>query len=244
MPRTNEHCENCYRHPKTPSCSSGCGVDKHLDEPLKNCAKCRMMKYCGTDCQKAHWAEHKPHCQNQSARNALRKSLGPDFVALEKSFRDWCKDNSKYLVGFAVSALGLHEDRKARIDSHVFLVGIEPVQISYPGQNTTSSRTIRYIVKSARCATMDEIHLLLDNKWGGTAEEAYAITEVSCSHRLGFLRMIVMDSSGVLPVPFDTFTIPTDIAHFSDEFIQTNYNPDWQRDLLKTFGQPLPPPSE
>ena len=30
---------------------------------LKNCTACRLVKYCGVDCQRAHWKQHKKACK-------------------------------------------------------------------------------------------------------------------------------------------------------------------------------------
>lgn len=38
----------------------------------KRCSKCKIAKYCGTECQKAHWSQHKESCkQVQAAQAAL-----------------------------------------------------------------------------------------------------------------------------------------------------------------------------
>jgi Ring finger domain/MYND finger/Sel1 repeat len=43
---TNPYCVNC-------------GVE---DVPLHGCSRCKLAKYCGTLCQKAHWKDHKKNC--------------------------------------------------------------------------------------------------------------------------------------------------------------------------------------
>ena len=35
-----------------------CGVRGYT----KRCARCGAVEYCSTECQKAHWREHKPEC--------------------------------------------------------------------------------------------------------------------------------------------------------------------------------------
>ena len=48
------------------ACAS-CG--KHGDDKvkLKNCTACRLVKYCGVDCQKAHRTQHKRACKKRAA---------------------------------------------------------------------------------------------------------------------------------------------------------------------------------
>ena len=49
-----EACANCGKH--------GSDVVK-----LKNCTACRLVKYCGVDCQKAHRRRHKKACKQRAA---------------------------------------------------------------------------------------------------------------------------------------------------------------------------------
>ena len=47
-------CANCGKH--------GSEVVK-----LKNCTACRLVKYCGVDCQKVHRKQHKKACKQRAA---------------------------------------------------------------------------------------------------------------------------------------------------------------------------------
>ncbi|EJK73263.1 hypothetical protein THAOC_05123 [Thalassiosira oceanica] len=51
----NEACANCGKH----------GSDS---VKLKNCNACLLVKYCGVDCQKAHWKQHKKACKKRAAK--------------------------------------------------------------------------------------------------------------------------------------------------------------------------------
>ena len=51
---SDEACANCGKH--------GSGTVK-----LKNCTACRLVKYCGVDCQKAHRKQHKKTCKQRVA---------------------------------------------------------------------------------------------------------------------------------------------------------------------------------
>ena len=44
----------------------GCGAKDRLDgEPLLGCSKCKVKKYCGKVCQRAHFEQHKGVCKSQ-----------------------------------------------------------------------------------------------------------------------------------------------------------------------------------
>lgn len=43
-----------------------CAFCHSKTEDLKRCFGCRKVFYCGKQCQKQHWKEHKPHCQKDS----------------------------------------------------------------------------------------------------------------------------------------------------------------------------------
>ena len=45
----NKHCENCLQ----------------TTSSLKVCSGCQLVKYCSTECQKAHWKIHKRLCKSQ-----------------------------------------------------------------------------------------------------------------------------------------------------------------------------------
>jgi TPR repeat protein len=44
----------------------GCGATRKL----KTCAKCKVARFCGTECARRAWPEHKPHCMRWEAQAA------------------------------------------------------------------------------------------------------------------------------------------------------------------------------
>ena len=50
---------------------ANCGIDSSCSEggtlKLKNCNACRLVMYCGVDCQKAHRKQHKKACKHRAA---------------------------------------------------------------------------------------------------------------------------------------------------------------------------------
>ena len=43
-----------------------CGKHGSDTVKLKNCTACRLVKYCGVDCQKAHRKQHKNACKKRA----------------------------------------------------------------------------------------------------------------------------------------------------------------------------------
>ena len=46
---------------------ANCGKTGSDTVKLKNCTSCRLVKYCGVDCQKAHHKKHKKPCKQRAA---------------------------------------------------------------------------------------------------------------------------------------------------------------------------------
>ena len=46
---------------------ANCGTESSDAVKLKNCTACRLVKYCGVDCQKAHRKRHKKACEQRAA---------------------------------------------------------------------------------------------------------------------------------------------------------------------------------
>ena len=46
---------------------ANCGKVSSDDVKLKNCTACRLVKYCGVDCQRAHRKQHKGACKKRVA---------------------------------------------------------------------------------------------------------------------------------------------------------------------------------
>jgi TPR repeat protein len=49
------------------ACCTGCGATRGK---LKTCAKCKVARFCGPECVRKAWAEHKPHCKAWEAEAA------------------------------------------------------------------------------------------------------------------------------------------------------------------------------
>ena len=47
--------------------SESCAECGRVDDGLKACKACKLVKYCNIDCQKAHWFNHKKACRKRTA---------------------------------------------------------------------------------------------------------------------------------------------------------------------------------
>jgi MYND finger len=58
---------------KGPGCNK---AKEELEEGvnLKLCAKCKLVSYCGKECQKAHWPKHKKQCKTPEKRAEEEKA--------------------------------------------------------------------------------------------------------------------------------------------------------------------------
>ena len=54
-------------------CCASCGIAEIDDVELVPCDGCDLVKYCGDDCQKNHWSQHKEACKKRAAE--LRDEL-------------------------------------------------------------------------------------------------------------------------------------------------------------------------
>jgi len=67
-------------HHKTNSNLTGqicatCGRKETIDIPLKQCSKCKQVRYCDKDCQSADWANHKSYCIEKERE--MKEANGP-----------------------------------------------------------------------------------------------------------------------------------------------------------------------
>eukprot|EP00985_Skeletonema_marinoi_P003285 scaffold1372_cov79-Skeletonema_marinoi.AAC.2 len=53
----------------TMMCCAACGTPEELvdDVKLKDCSACKLVRYCGVQCQKDHRPQHKRDCKKRAA---------------------------------------------------------------------------------------------------------------------------------------------------------------------------------
>jgi len=121
--RPGELCEKCCKHihPQTAASfnlimqthsASGCAKCLPPGVLLITCGGCKLTRYCGKACQKAHRPVHKESCDIEIRIKQCARSYGPETEAMHTSFTQWCEDNSPAFSKAAFSALEISLDRQ------------------------------------------------------------------------------------------------------------------------------------
>jgi len=202
---------------------------------LLTCARCKEVRYCSRACQKAQWQEHKDPCESHERILFALTLLGPKIERTFKAFTKFCKAVSGYLEVPAISALKLHLGRN-RVDTHVLLLKIRAKETIFKKTSKVTKGCITFKVESAECKTMKEMHQLLD--WRAGPLSTPEVTARTLAHRPGLLRLFVLDTSGLLPIPLDGYTLPTDISNWPSSY-HLKYDPNWLEKFLDSIGQPV-----
>ncbi|KAJ6512932.1 ankyrin [Mycena sanguinolenta] len=77
-------------------CCDACGKPPPSGGALKNCGKCRIARYCSTDCQRNAWPTHKKTCTPFSAANTA--TFKPVYV--ENGFTIPFAETTRGLAGY------------------------------------------------------------------------------------------------------------------------------------------------
>ncbi|EJK77595.1 hypothetical protein THAOC_00564 [Thalassiosira oceanica] len=89
---------SCFRVPAVPATDSdgrneacaNCGKHASDTVKLKDCAACRLVKYCGVDCQRAHRKQHKRACKQRAAELKDEKLYSQGHERPEGDFCPLC----------------------------------------------------------------------------------------------------------------------------------------------------------
>ena len=71
------------------TCANCCAVSSDAVK-LKDCTACRLVKYCGVDCQKAHRKQHKGACKERAAELKDERLYGQGHERPEGDFCPLC----------------------------------------------------------------------------------------------------------------------------------------------------------
>ncbi|KAF8955709.1 hypothetical protein BDZ97DRAFT_2063512 [Flammula alnicola] len=224
--KPGEMCEHCHKHIHPQSEPSkeimlahpppACQSCLPSNQTLKTCKRCKLVRYCGRDCQKAHWPDHKTACKvHIDLRNEARE-LGMFVEAKQASFARWCENNVQAFALAALSALGIHSqlDRE-RLQNYAFLITVDTRDITAAG---SKKLTFAHSILMARQVSMREMHLRYDWRFKGGA----ATLEKMLSHTPGLMRTLVENST--LPVPLDLYTLPMSVG---EDYILVEHDPQW-----------------
>ena len=83
---------SCVRVPATTVAEdcANCGKEASDAVKLKNCTACRLVKYCGVDCQRTHRKQHKKACKQRAAELEDERLFNQGHERPERGFCPIC----------------------------------------------------------------------------------------------------------------------------------------------------------
>ena len=93
-----------FKKIKIPKCDH-CGLSKKV----KNCARCKLARYCSPECQRANWSRHKQTCTSADEKSRiLVKILKKIMLQLLKipEFNRYCKVHLKEETSVTIEFAG------------------------------------------------------------------------------------------------------------------------------------------
>lgn len=141
-----------------------CQVSKE-GKSIAQCSRCRYAIYCNTDCQKAHWSEHKALCSflkkspsyflNQEPR--LRNEYIQHRVDLFNSFPPDCSEEEKVNIEMTSIRTQLVKDLEALRDRNISFLGLTILMESM----CLNMRESDHAKALSFCRTPHALHLFL-----------------------------------------------------------------------------------
>lgn len=105
------------RMDRAPNKCGYCGKDGG-DESLLHCSACKGAKYCGRECQKEHWAEHKPTCLRARGESVSRSVMEASEQAKQKRMR---KEEESAIASIAMGDTNGARDSVLMCTGHGFI---------------------------------------------------------------------------------------------------------------------------
>jgi hypothetical protein len=122
-------------------------------------------------------------------------------------------------------------------DNYVFLVDVETTTTVFKlraiddGVNVKCKLRFTHCILSARCASMQEMHAMLDWRFSNGASGTELL-----AHHPGLMRIFFTNSS--LPFPLDGYTTPIDIS--PADLLEIPYDSNWLEVLRSRVDIPVP----
>ncbi|KAI0074651.1 hypothetical protein K474DRAFT_1516669 [Panus rudis PR-1116 ss-1] len=103
-----ERCNYCY--------------NKFEKEKLKRCSRCRFVKYCSRDCQKAAWPTHKRGCSDR-----FQKTLAVNKTAAQvnRDITTWLDFWRNSVTYWALIAMDLANSPRDKLATHCFFIELD-----------------------------------------------------------------------------------------------------------------------
>jgi len=227
--RPGEMCERCRKHihPQTalaralPSSHSllPCASCLPPGDILLTCGGCKLTRYCGKACQKAHRPLHKESCEDNIRIKQCARSFGLETGAMYASFSQWCEDNGPAFATAAFGALGIYSssDLQNAYDNILYLV------VQTDSQKDTSNKLrFTHSILLARKESRQAVHNANDTSMGSPETVDRRLLSPSTS----VMRVILQNTN--LPPPVSAYTL-TFVA--VDHARYPKRNPKWFEQL-------------
>ncbi|KAG8959188.1 hypothetical protein FRC03_008310 [Tulasnella sp. 419] len=117
----NQVGEHSRVHSDTYAKCFNCHTEGTKDRRLSKCARCQSVWYCGRECQRSHWKQHKQWCTEYTAFLATRPS---EEQRLTFALKEWAFARSILIDTVALNLLLPNRERPDNllIDTHVFVI--------------------------------------------------------------------------------------------------------------------------
>ncbi|KAF7370930.1 hypothetical protein MSAN_00727000 [Mycena sanguinolenta] len=178
--------------PRAEKCCDACGK---MDASLKNCGRCRVARYCSSECQAKAWPSHKKTCQPFSASNTVTLRPCYDSFATTVPVAELAREDMGYPTQPSswskTQTRGVHVPKNIKRESKTLVI---KVQVPYfeDAQTAGTGNLLVYnkkrdfacsIRRSDAPADYDRLSLAVKTKGVG-GKKAYFAAELESKDKL------------------------------------------------------------